>query len=836
MRRRLLCCVLTVAFLWGSSLTWAAKPLSLQSIRIVEAPTVDGKLDDICWSQLTQPDRRRFTQNSPNNLALARFETELHVAYTDKALYIAARLYDPSPDSIQTELGLRDDGNRNVDMFGVGLDTYFNRQNAFIFWVTAAGVQGDSYATPNGDDRNWNAVWKSAVQIDELGWVVEMEIPYFAIRFPKKDIQTWGINFYRQVKRYQSESYWNPIDANVNGFVNQYGILNGLENIQPPVRLSATPYATVLASGQAGSGEGMQTSAVGGMDLKYGLNESFTLDMTLIPDFSQVRSDNLVLNLSPFEVRFDENRDFFTEGTELFNQANLFYSRRVGGTYGITGTLAEDENIRSRPSQAPLINAAKLSGRTRSGLGIGVFNALTNRTTATAERTIMRPDSTEEVLSREVAADPLTNFNVLIFDQNLANNSNISLINTNVLREGRARDANVTGAFVNLNNPTNTWNLNGNFVSSQILAWDDSAKRMARTPGYTYSVGIGKISGNWQFRLSRMVETDTYDANDMGFLRAPNEISHRAFVSWQKNEPFGIWNSLNVNGSIRHMQTFLPREYDNMGVELNINQNFRNFWSLWIGGGGGPARVNHFSPRADGYVFNQPGSGRLNMYLDTDARKKFRFAVGGGVWTRPEWESLDNWVELNLRYRFSDRFTLETVLENQYRRREFGYVEQLFDADGNMTNILYGRRHAKVFTQLLVGQYTFTPYMALNLRVRNYWNRVTYDRLFYLGTDGELAENMLPLRDDEGTPYYDQNFAVLTVDMVYSWQFAPGSFLTVVWKNFSQSFSNNTEVTGFTTYTDQLLADQVNSLSLKVIYFLNAPDVGRMLNMNQGMR
>ncbi|NJE06863.1 hypothetical protein E3E36_12115, partial [Thermococcus sp. M36] len=115
----------------------------------------------------------------------------------------------------------------------------------------------------------------------------------------------------------------------------QEGFLNSIENIKPPVRLSFSPYVSTYANHYPYNNSiqnNWSNSVNGGMDVKYGINQSFTLDMTLIPDFGQVQSDNQVLNLSPFEVKYNENRSFFTEGTELFNKGNLFYSRRIGGT------------------------------------------------------------------------------------------------------------------------------------------------------------------------------------------------------------------------------------------------------------------------------------------------------------------------------------------------------------------------------------------------------------------------------------------------------------------------------------------------------------------------
>jgi hypothetical protein len=304
-------------------------------------------------------------------------------------------------------------------MFGIAIDAYNSGQNAFYFIVSAAGVQIDKIMSPTGQDYNWDAVWNSAVQIDEDGWTVEIEIPYFALRFPQKPEQEWSINIMRRIERKRELSFWNYVNNAVNGFVTQFGVLTGIANIQPPLRLSFSPYMTAYFDHNGTEGA---TSITGGMDLKYGINEAFTLDMTLIPDFGQVVSDNQVLNLSPFEIQFAENRPFFTEGTDIFNKGGLFYSRRVGQTFG-RAQLNESETLISRPTEAPLLNATKISGRNDHGLGIGLFNAVTNATYATVLN-----EETGEQESRQV--DPLTNFNVAVYDQNLKNNSNFSFINT----------------------------------------------------------------------------------------------------------------------------------------------------------------------------------------------------------------------------------------------------------------------------------------------------------------------------------------------------------------------------------------------------------------------
>ena len=190
------------------------------------------------------------------------------------------------------------------------------------------------------------------------------------------------MNFLRGIRRNRETDYWNPVDPARDGFeINDGGELRGLTNITPPPRLTLYPYVSAYAITDEEEGVGYDFN--GGLDLKAGIGEAFTMDMTLIPDFGQVVADNLVLNLSPYEVQLADNRPFFTEGTEIFNKTNLFYSRRVG----------EDEK---------LINATKLSGRTKDGLGVGAFQAFSVDT---------------------LNNNALTSYSIIALDQNLKNNS-----------------------------------------------------------------------------------------------------------------------------------------------------------------------------------------------------------------------------------------------------------------------------------------------------------------------------------------------------------------------------------------------------------------------------
>ena len=265
---------------------------------------IDGKLSAGEWTGAVATD---FIQNEPTPGVPPSVETEIYIKYDDNFIYVGANMIDDSPSLILKELANRDQGS-NTDFFAIFLDTYNDGINAFAFGVSAAGVQRDARFSSEGEDSAWDGVWESATQIHERGWSAEFRIPYSALRFAEKEEQVWGFQVIREFRRLRENSFWNEVDPAIDGFVNQFGKLRGIKNIKPPFRLSINPYLTgyydfSLQPGDASSFQASPAYAAGA-DVKLGLSDAFTLDMTLIPDFGQVISDNQVFNLSPFEVFF----------------------------------------------------------------------------------------------------------------------------------------------------------------------------------------------------------------------------------------------------------------------------------------------------------------------------------------------------------------------------------------------------------------------------------------------------------------------------------------------------------------------------------------------------
>ena len=200
----------------------------VDALRTVSEPKIDGYLEPRIWTETHKA--IGWTQKNPINGLPERKnqKSEVQFLFNDKSLFVGAQFYDSNPDSILTEYSLRDETNKNCDWFGIWISPYNDAQNNFMFAITAAGVQLDARSTGEDFDFNWDAVWSSEVKINEIGWSVELEIPYSALRIPNTQSQEWGINMTREIRRTREQYTWNPIDISISNESSQSGILNGI--------------------------------------------------------------------------------------------------------------------------------------------------------------------------------------------------------------------------------------------------------------------------------------------------------------------------------------------------------------------------------------------------------------------------------------------------------------------------------------------------------------------------------------------------------------------------------------------------------------------------------
>lgn len=791
----------------------------LNAMRVTTAPKIDGLLDENSWKETAFVDD--FIQNSPTENAPVSFKTEVRITYDDNGIYIGAMMYDNAPDSIMRQLGLRDD-ELNADNFRMVFDTYNTQQDAFEFIVTASGVQSDSRIS----DYNFNAVWQSNVKLLPNGWSAEIAIPWFALRFPTTDDQEWGVQFTRNIQRKFEFDQWALTPKGKANPLKYWGLLTGLKSIKAPVRLSLTPYFTTIWQNDDRFGDTKAaTSFSGGLDLKYGLNESFTLDMTLLPDFSQVRSDNVVKNLGPFEIQFEEQRPFFTEGVDLFQRGNVFYSRRIGqtpyGFYDSPDMVDSNEVITKNPSRAKLLNVTKISGRTNEGVGIGILNAFVDNTYAIAENL-----TTGE--KRKILTEPRSNYNIFVFDKQLDHGSNIYVTNTNVIRTQGYNSANVTASGFSLNNKKNTWNLTTDAAVSNIFEPVDSIQgRFNSTLGYKYFVNLAKVSGKIQYGAYREEVGRNFDPNDLGINFQTNYAANGGFISYNLFNPWKFLNRAYVEFSGNYGYNLATKEMTDISLNIFSNASFKNFWSVFLGAFSNPMDTrDYFEPRTDdqsryflrnktigvfGGVntnYNKPVWGGINFSWGTTDK------IGPTIPKNP-WGG----GGMYLGWRIGNRFTVNMTGSFNEDYGDRGWVNT--EDDGT---IVMGRRIIQNYENTASASFVFMRDMTISVLGRHYLSNGHYTGYYALQDNGTLMDYV-----NYGGEH-DFSFNSFNVDLVYKWIFAPGSVISFAWKLNVLSEGSQVDYNYPHNFSQTIQSPQLNQLSVRVLYFLDYNHLRNSLN------
>lgn len=415
----------------------AASSKRAVAIRVSNGPRVDGVMDDAEWRDA--PIVSDFVQKIPVEGAVPSVRTEVRFVYDEQALYVGARLRRDDPQAIRTSVTRRD-AESDAETFTVSLDTYLDRRTAYSFSVSSGGVRGDVYHAQDSEDSGrepqYDPVWSARAKVDAEGWTAEMRIPFSQLRFNPADRQEWGLELTRYVADKAERDQWVLIPIQAAGFSSRFGQLDGISKIRQARRIELLPY--VASEGIARANVSPRNpfndhyAARAGGDLKVGLGPNFTLDATFNPDFGQVEADPAVVNLTAFENVFEERRPFFTEGNELLTgrgqsflgRPTWFYSRRIGITPH--GTASGD--FVDAPVNTTIAAAAKITGRTRSGLSLGAIAAMTPHEYARVYS--IDADSTARVI-----VEPPTQFAVARMQQEFGSQqSNVGLSVTGVNR------------------------------------------------------------------------------------------------------------------------------------------------------------------------------------------------------------------------------------------------------------------------------------------------------------------------------------------------------------------------------------------------------------------
>jgi hypothetical protein len=358
--------------------------------RVDVAPALDGHLDEPLWGAAHVISG--FLQHEPLEGQPPTERTEIRIVYDASAVYIGARMFDSDPGAIRFGENRRDAGLQNADALLLVLDTFHDRQNAYVFGTTAGGIEYDGQVTKDGQgglsqgvrriqagagagggfNLNWDGSWEVATSIDESGWYAEFRIPFATLRYAGSGPQQWGLNISRTIRRLNEEDFWAPIGRQHTLYrVSEAGTLLGIE---APVRRSVrvTPYTLGSVHRDFELATDTDWGGEFGVDAKVGLTPGLNLDLTYNTDFAQVEADEQQVNLTRFSLFFPEKRPFFLENAGLFAIGipragtdlgmDLFYSRRIG--------------IGEGGQPIPIIGGGRLTG-SAAGVSVGLLSLQT---------------------------------------------------------------------------------------------------------------------------------------------------------------------------------------------------------------------------------------------------------------------------------------------------------------------------------------------------------------------------------------------------------------------------------------------------------------------------
>ncbi len=784
--------------------TIAAYYLDNQKIRL------DGVLDEEVWESMETG--WGFRQASPERFGKASVPTTFKVAYDDGAIYFAVACWEDDMSNVSSYLSRRDNIEAS-DLVSIYVDPYHDRTTGYNFRVSPGGVQADAYVFDNGRrDMDWNAVWESEVSSDENGWYVEVRIPFSAIRFKPEDDMTWGLQVYRWLHARGEDTGWVVWDRESNGFVNRFGTLTGLKGIQNPRRLEVLPYVVTRHTDPAAEGSADQWDHFQnlGADFKYGVTSNLTLNATIQPDFGQVESDPATLNLSPFETYFQEKRPFFVEGARFFQHRdfNLFYSRRIG-----TG----DPNSRIRA-------AGKLTGKIGGDFSLAVLAATTD---------VAKPG---KVHNPFVVGNGKSHYGLVRvgkeFDEG---NHNFNLMGTATKRDENSfshigyfdggahrllRDGYSGGMDFEMNFEDRMYRMRGSMVGTMVDPFEnplDPALSRETEYGTGGRMEIEKTAGTWRGSFAGKWESDKLDPNDMGFLMAPDEKVLAAegsyhFDSDGSESPFNhanievdlyrSWlyagNSGTDISSGDEAWNYSPGHHQSSGIHCSAWAQHRSFNQAWIFLGRSREATDKYATRN----YGNDAERQRGPLITVPGR--YSIAFGGTTdWRKPLSLHLelhyDHGDEGLRKYRASANLRWN---QNQHLSHSigFGWYHALnsdqwlanLANDGSQTGVtgiggvdyLFGKLEQETFDLTLRSNILFNRDQSLQIYLQPFLTYGDYTDPTWLA-----AADSYDLRSyNLDASQYDFEFGAVNLNVVYRWEYRPGSTLFLVWTHAKQRY------------------------------------------------
>ena len=817
---------------------------AVRATHTAEPPVLDGRDAEAIWGATPVIDQ--FLEAKPSEGASPKFRTVARVAYDESNLYVFVRSFDPHPDSIASHLARRDEETPS-DLITLMLDPYHDRRTGYEFTVNPAGVKAD-YAIYNDGDEDvaWDAVWDVATQIDSLGWTAEYRIPLSQLNYSSKSGGKFGVLFWRVIQRHTATVTWPLYRTSRSGLSSQFGELTGLEGLGRPGRAEVTPYVVAKSEPDLASPdfEQQQDLTLGG-DVKYRIASNVLLNATLNPDFGQVEADPSELNLSAFETFFEERRPFFVEGKGLFTfrvncvvvvdcdtGEGLFYSRRIGRSPQLTDVYGDETS----PTSTRILGAGKVTGRLPGGFSLGFIDAVTDRVAGPGDVTL----------------EPTTNYGVIRGNQDFrGGEGSLGFIFTGVNRSLDAASASQLHRSAYTGGVDARWRFNGRYEASgsfdlSRVAGDSAALALTqKDPVHLYQrpddnlefdstrtslsgtnqeLRFAKVAGKrLRFETAYQRRTPGFEINDIGFLRQADQQMWTSWANLAWYEPNKIYQQLrwNFNNWQHWSAEGLPTE---RAFNSNVHVQFNSRWWLHLGGTlgqlgstycdrcarGGPA------VRQDPYIAPW-------IVIEGDNRRTLMPILSANYFRGDGGRSEQVVLEPELQLKVSTRFTTSLAATYDRNRDDRQYFDTFTDPAGGQH---YTFAHLEQKTLSLTWRlgYTFTPTTTLQIYASPFVSKGTYSNVREIADAraGDYSARYRPYGDPAITDNPGGfNFQEFRSNVVFRWEYRPGSTLFLVW---SQGRAAESQVEGTQSFRgdlNDLFSQRANNTFLvKVSYWL----------------
>ena len=841
------------------------KPLrTYTTIRLSTAkPVIDGKLDDDCWK--TGEWAGDFTQWIPKEGAKPSQETQFKILYDDKNLYVAIRAFDKEPKKISRKGGRRD--LLIGEQAGVNFDSYHDHRTGFEFSVTAAGQKVDLILTnPMEADFNWNAVWYVKTGLEDSAWVAEYEIPLSQLRYSKDKEQVWGMHVWRWIDRLSEESDWEPQSSTSPGMLYLFGELHGIKDLPKSRRIEIMPYTLgklktfdkVPQNPFAKNGHSVMGNI--GLDAKIGLSSNFTADLTVNPDFGQVESDPSVMNLTAFETLYEEKRPFFLEGSNIFKfelgDANLFYTRRIGHTPVYHPELETNQYI-DYPDNTSILSAVKISGKSKNGLAVGILHSLTAEENA---------QLSTNGIKKDLRVEPLTSYTVGRVQQDF--NEGTTVLGGIVT----ATDRFINDPYLEFQNQNaftggvdllHQWNKKEFYLDAKIIGstingsaeairnLQLSSARYYQRPDVNYlhydptrtqlsgqggRVKIGKGSkGLWRYSSEFNWRSPGLDLNDIGFMQMADLVSQETEVSYFVNKPVSIFRT--YSAAVHQSNNWdYGLNYLYSGLFLTSKFEFLNQWMV--------SPSVHF--RNEGYdnrvlrggeAMRLPALWEGSLEFHTDMAKKFIISLSA---TREAAQN-DNYrnsfvqatvttipynvLKLSASVNYSENMDNLQYVDTKILGTDIKYIlahlnqktlGATFRVDYNITPEISIQYYGSPFAS--VGKYSKLKEVT-NPRATSYSDR------FKL-LNAQFVNNTYQVAETNEAPAYSVNnpdftFNQFRSNLVFRWEYRPGSQIFFVWGNERTGWKNDSNSKVGRAVSDLKDVSPTNIFLIKLSYWFS---------------